>query len=143
MLGLKRMSKNGSYNHLFFPLTFIIQFLTFTRVCFRYIALLVISIGCYLAAFTLSGILFIWFNPSGHDCGLNVFFIVMTMILCFSFGVIALHPKVHTSPNLVSSLHVFKVTCMLYLSIIFSLFLTKDSSFFLDLFSNYFCTTTF
>lgn len=60
----------------------------------RYIALLVVSIGCYLAAFTFSGLLFIWFNPSGHDCGLNVFFLVMTMILAFVFAVIALHPAV-------------------------------------------------
>ncbi|KAJ4722359.1 Serine incorporator like [Melia azedarach] len=62
-----------------------------------YVALLVISIGCYLAAFTFSGILFIWFNPSGNDCGLNVFFIVMTMILAFVFAVIALHPSVNGS----------------------------------------------
>jgi hypothetical protein len=53
-----------------------------------------VSVGCYIAAFTFSGILFIWFNPSGHDCGLNVFFIVMTMILAFAFGIIALHPTV-------------------------------------------------
>ncbi|XP_039029717.1 serine incorporator 1-like, partial [Hibiscus syriacus] len=62
-----------------------------------YIALLVVSVGCYLAAFVFSGILFIWFNPSGHDCGLNVFFTVMTMILAFSFGIIALHPRVNGS----------------------------------------------
>ncbi|GMI64264.1 hypothetical protein like AT3G06170 [Hibiscus trionum] len=62
-----------------------------------YIALLVVSVGCYLAAFVFSGILFIWFNPSGHDCGLNVFFIVMTMVLAFSFGIIALHPAVNGS----------------------------------------------
>ncbi|KAL4272100.1 hypothetical protein GQ457_13G024980 [Hibiscus cannabinus] len=62
-----------------------------------YIALLVVAIGCYLAAFAFSGILFIWFNPSGHDCGLNIFFIVMTMILAFSFGIIALHPAVNGS----------------------------------------------
>ena len=61
---------------------------------FRYYALLAVSVACYIAAFTISGLLFIWFNPSGHDCGLNVFFLVMTMILAFSFGVIALHPKV-------------------------------------------------
>ncbi|PPD97308.1 hypothetical protein GOBAR_DD05653 [Gossypium barbadense] len=62
-----------------------------------YIALLAVSIGCYLVAFAFSGILFIWFNPSGHDCGLNVFFIVMTMVLAFSFGIIALHPAVNGS----------------------------------------------
>lgn len=68
--------------------------LIFNPVGGRYIALLVISIVCYLGAYILSGILFIWFNPSGHDCGLNVFFLVMTMILAFAFAVIALHPKV-------------------------------------------------
>ncbi|KAK6117272.1 hypothetical protein DH2020_048983 [Rehmannia glutinosa] len=62
-----------------------------------YLALLVVSVACYLATFTFSGILFIWFNPSGHDCGLNVFFLVMTMILAFLFAVIALHPKVNGS----------------------------------------------
>ncbi|GAB2216323.1 hypothetical protein Droror1_Dr00024095 [Drosera rotundifolia] len=62
-----------------------------------YIALLTVSVGSYIAAFVLSGILFIWFNPSGHDCGLNIFFIVTTMILAFVFGVIALHPQVNGS----------------------------------------------
>ncbi|KAA0033429.1 hypothetical protein IC582_026912 [Cucumis melo] len=62
-----------------------------------YIALLVVSIGCYLGTYTFSGLLFIWFNPSGHDCGLNVFFLVMTMILAFVFAVIALHPAVNGS----------------------------------------------
>ncbi|XWS35047.1 hypothetical protein CRYUN_Cryun21dG0092700 [Craigia yunnanensis] len=62
-----------------------------------YITLLAVSVGCYLVAFVFSGILFIWFNPSGHDCGLNIFFIVMTMVLAFSFGIIALHPAVNGS----------------------------------------------
>ncbi|CAK9173674.1 unnamed protein product [Ilex paraguariensis] len=62
-----------------------------------YIALLAVSVTCYLAAFIGSGILFIWFNPSGHDCGLNIFFIVMTMVLAFAFGIIALHPQVNGS----------------------------------------------
>ncbi|KAL7220542.1 hypothetical protein ACSBR2_013426 [Camellia fascicularis] len=62
-----------------------------------YYALLAISVVCYIIAFTLSGILFIWFNPSGQDCGLNVFFLVMTMILAFAFAVIALHPQVNGS----------------------------------------------
>ncbi|KZV20762.1 serine incorporator 3-like [Dorcoceras hygrometricum] len=62
-----------------------------------YIALLVVSIACYLASFTFSGVLFIWFNPSGHDCGLNIFFLSMTIILAFIFAVVALHPKVNGS----------------------------------------------
>ncbi|ERN12372.1 hypothetical protein AMTR_s00025p00104130 [Amborella trichopoda] len=62
-----------------------------------YIALLSVSVVCYLATFAFSGLLFFWFNPSGNDCGLNVFFIVMTMILAFGFAIVALHPKVNGS----------------------------------------------
>lgn len=69
----------------------------------RYIALLVISVVCYLATYAFSGLLFMWFNPSGHDCGLNVFFIVMTMILAFAFAVVALHPQVATNSELCRS----------------------------------------
>lgn len=62
-----------------------------------YIALLSVSAVCYIVTFVFSGILFMWFNPSGHDCGLNVFFIVMTMILAFAFAVVSLHPQVNGS----------------------------------------------
>ncbi|KAF7837226.1 putative serine incorporator [Senna tora] len=62
-----------------------------------YVALLAVSIGCYIGAFTVSGILFIWFNPSGHDCGLNVFFLVMSMVIAFAIGIISLHPQVNGS----------------------------------------------
>ncbi|CAN6452828.1 unnamed protein product [Victoria cruziana] len=62
-----------------------------------YIALLSISVFCYLAAFAFCGVLFHWFNPSGQDCGLNIFFITMSMILAFAFAVIALHPQVNGS----------------------------------------------
>ncbi|KAH7666951.1 Serine incorporator/TMS membrane protein [Dioscorea alata] len=62
-----------------------------------YIALLAVSVICYIATYSFSGILFMWFNPSGQDCGLNIFFIVMTMILAFAFAIIALHPKVNGS----------------------------------------------
>ncbi|KAG6432213.1 hypothetical protein SASPL_103787 [Salvia splendens] len=62
-----------------------------------YIALLAVSVACYLGAFTFTGILFIWFNPSGNDCGLNVFFLVTNFILAFAFAIIALHPKVNGS----------------------------------------------
>eukprot|EP01018_Ginkgo_biloba_P025609 Gb_06575 [translate_table: standard] len=64
---------------------------------FWYIALLVVSLICYVATFSFSALLFYWFNPSGNDCGLNVFFIVMTLILAFAFAVIALHPQVNGS----------------------------------------------
>lgn len=62
-----------------------------------YLALLAISVTCYLAAFAFSGLLFVWFNPSGQDCGLNVFFVVMTIILAFVFAIVALHPRVNGS----------------------------------------------
>lgn len=61
---------------------------------FRYVALLAVSVGCYIGAYALSGILFIWFNPAGYDCSINVFFLVMTMILGFLLAIIALHPRV-------------------------------------------------
>ncbi|MCO5604930.1 hypothetical protein L7F22_059105 [Adiantum nelumboides] len=61
---------------------------------FWYIALLIASLFCYMATFTLVGLLFHWFTVSGQDCQLNVFFIVMTMFLAVVFTVISLHPKV-------------------------------------------------
>lgn len=64
---------------------------------FWYMALLVVSLVCYVATFTFSGFLFHWFTPSGHDCGLNSFLIVFTLILVFVFAVVALHPKVNGS----------------------------------------------
>ncbi|XP_077214443.1 uncharacterized protein LOC143849331 isoform X2 [Tasmannia lanceolata] len=64
---------------------------------FWYMALFVVSLACYVLTFSFSGLLFHWFTPSGHDCGLNTFFIVMTLILVFVFAVVALHPKVNGS----------------------------------------------
>ncbi|XP_058113964.1 uncharacterized protein LOC131256893 isoform X2 [Magnolia sinica] len=64
---------------------------------FWYMALFVVSLVCYVATFSFSGLLFHWFTPSGHDCGLNTFFIVMTLILVFIFAIVALHPAVNGS----------------------------------------------
>lgn len=64
---------------------------------FWFLALLVASIFCYAGTFTVSGFLFHWFNPSGHDCQLNVFFMTMTLLLPFAFTIVSLHPKVHGS----------------------------------------------
>ncbi|KAG8490067.1 hypothetical protein CXB51_015918 [Gossypium anomalum] len=61
---------------------------------FWYVALLVVSLVCYLATFGFSGLLFHWFTPSGQDCGLNTFFIVMTLTLVLLFAIVALHPAV-------------------------------------------------
>jgi hypothetical protein len=70
-------------------------FLLFMLFCrCRYMALLVVSVVCYIATASFSGLLFHWFTPSGHDCGLNMFFIVFTLILVFAFAIVALHPKV-------------------------------------------------
>ncbi|KAF4391825.1 hypothetical protein F8388_017420 [Cannabis sativa] len=57
-------------------------------------------VHCFVCCFTillfgelcLSELLFHWFTPSGHDCGLNTFFIVMTLISVFVFAIVALHP---------------------------------------------------
>ncbi|ERN07099.1 probable serine incorporator [Amborella trichopoda] len=64
---------------------------------FWYIALFVVSLVCYIGTFSFGGLLFHWFTPSGHDCGLNTFFLVTTLILVFVFAAIALHPKVNGS----------------------------------------------
>lgn len=64
---------------------------------FWYVALLVVSIVCYIATFGLSGLLFHFFTPSGHDCGLNTFFIVVTLIAVIIFGIVTLHPAVSGS----------------------------------------------
>ncbi|GFQ08324.1 probable serine incorporator [Phtheirospermum japonicum] len=61
---------------------------------FWYMALLVVSLVCYVVTFSFSGLLFYLFTPSGHDCGLNTFFIVMTLIFAFVFAVVTLHPSV-------------------------------------------------
>lgn len=74
---------------------------------FWYVALLVSSVICYLGTFTLSGLLYYWFNPSGESCSLNIFFITMTLILAAGFCIISLHPKVNGSllPAAVISLY--------------------------------------
>ncbi|MCO5579240.1 hypothetical protein L7F22_033094 [Adiantum nelumboides] len=74
---------------------------------FWYVALLVASVISYLGTFTLSGLLYYWFNPSGESCSLNVFFITMTLILAAGFCILSLHPKVNGSllPAAVISLY--------------------------------------
>ena len=98
-LGLRRMSKSGEWGtHQLVLLepkfVLSLSLILSSYVMFREIALLVVTVICYLATFAFSGVLFMWFNPSDHDCGLNVFFIVLTMILAFVFAIIALHLQV-------------------------------------------------
>ncbi|CAJ2670286.1 probable serine incorporator [Trifolium pratense] len=64
---------------------------------FWYIALFVVSLVCYVATLVFSGVLFHFFTPSGQDCGINVFFISMTLMLAFVFAIVALHPAVNGS----------------------------------------------
>lgn len=64
---------------------------------FWYVALLVVSLVCYVATFSFAGVLFYLFTPSGQDCGLNTFFIVMTLIFAFLFAIVTLHPTVSGS----------------------------------------------
>ncbi|KAL3529003.1 hypothetical protein ACH5RR_008325 [Cinchona calisaya] len=76
---------------------------------FWYMALLIVSLVCYVATFAFSGLLFYLFTASGHDCGLNTFFIVMTLIFVFAFIVVTLHPSVSGS---VLPASVLSVYCM-------------------------------
>ncbi|KAF6137880.1 hypothetical protein GIB67_014009 [Kingdonia uniflora] len=64
---------------------------------FWYIALFVVSLVCYVATFSFSGLLFHFFSPSGHDCGFNTSLIVITLIFVFLFTIVALHPTVSGS----------------------------------------------
>lgn len=64
---------------------------------FWYVALFVVSLVCYVATFVFSGVLFHFFTPSGQDCGTNIFFISMTLMLAFVFAIVALHPAVNGS----------------------------------------------
>ncbi|KAI3948225.1 hypothetical protein MKX01_014824 [Papaver californicum] len=61
--------------------------------------------GCNVTAFTISGLMFTWFNPSGHDCDFNVFIIVMTMILVFGFAIITLQANASLLPSSVISVY--------------------------------------
>lgn len=98
------LSKFGSG---FFLLIQVIMLLDFTHTWndawvakdeqFWYVALLVVSLVCYIVTFAFSGLLFYWFNPSGNDCSLNIFFIVLTLVFAVAFALIALHPKVNGS----------------------------------------------
>ncbi|XP_026395838.1 probable serine incorporator, partial [Papaver somniferum] len=60
---------------------------------------------CYITTLTISGLMFAWFNPSGHDCNLNVFFIVMTIILAFGFVIITLQANASLLPSSVISVY--------------------------------------
>ncbi|MCO5579600.1 hypothetical protein L7F22_033457 [Adiantum nelumboides] len=64
---------------------------------FWYVALLIASMISYLGTFTLSGLLYYWFNPSSESCSLKVFFITMTLLLAAGFCILSLHPKVNGS----------------------------------------------
>ncbi|XP_057767747.1 uncharacterized protein LOC130988021 [Salvia miltiorrhiza] len=74
---------------------------------FWFAALLVVSLVCYVATFLFSALLFYLFTPSGVDCGLNTFFIVITLIFVFVFTIVTLHPSVCGSilPSSVISLY--------------------------------------
>jgi hypothetical protein len=79
-------------------LLFVYFFLLFIPFCrCRHMAMLVVSVVFYNATFSFSG-------PSEHDCGLNLFYIVFTSILVFSFAIVSLHPKV-PSHSLFSSFY--------------------------------------
>lgn len=84
--------------------------------CFRYVALLVVSLVCYVATFSFAGILFYLFTPSGQDCGLNMFFIVITLIFAFLFAIVTLHPTVSALPLslifLIGHLSYNKIKCL-------------------------------
>ncbi|KAI3846804.1 hypothetical protein MKW92_001703 [Papaver armeniacum] len=60
------------------------------------IALFVVSLVCYVATFSFSGLLFNLFTPSGHDCRLNTS-LVFSHLTVFVFAIVVLHPAVNGS----------------------------------------------
>lgn len=97
-------------------------FWLFHPLFYRYVALLVVSLVCYVLTFGFSGLLFHWFTPSGQDCGLNTFFIVMTLILAFIFAVVALHPAVSSHfPSYQRLLSLIYSHCFIHMNVLFSM----------------------
>ena len=88
---------------------------------FWYIALFVVSLVCYVASFSFSRLLFHFFTPYGHDCGINTFFIVMTLILAFVFAIMVVHPVVGGSiltASIVSLYHMSLLSYYLHISLL-------------------------
>jgi hypothetical protein len=57
-------------------------------------ALLAVTVGCYLGACTLVGVLFYWFKPAGAgDCSFNILIISLTLILGVAVSLLSLHPR--------------------------------------------------
>ena len=69
-----------------------------TSACRFLYGLLGLTIGCYVGALTLIGIMFYWFNPAGAagGCSFNIVIIVLTLLLCLSFSLLSIHPLVST-----------------------------------------------
>ncbi|KAK9823454.1 hypothetical protein WJX72_002870 [[Myrmecia] bisecta] len=60
----------------------------------RYLyALLGITLGAYVGAATLAGLLFWLFAPSGSECSFNICMITLTLVLCLAFSLLSLHPS--------------------------------------------------
>lgn len=62
-----------------------------------YIALLVVSVACYVAVIVGAVFMFHWFVPGGEDCPLNSFYITSTILLAFIFTLCSLHPEINGS----------------------------------------------
>lgn len=60
----------------------------------RYLyGLLALTMGAYVGALTLTGVLYWLFTPAGADaCGFNITVITLTLLLCLSFSLLSLHP---------------------------------------------------
>jgi len=56
-------------------------------------ALLAVTVACFTGSLTLIGLLYQWYRPHG-DCSLNIFFITFTLLGCFAFSVVSIHPAV-------------------------------------------------
>jgi len=56
-------------------------------------ALLAVTVACYTGSITLIGLLYHWYRPHS-DCSLNIFLITFTLLGCFGFSVLSVHPAI-------------------------------------------------
>lgn len=78
-------------------------------------ALLAVTVTCYSLSIVLIGLMFSWFKPEGAgSCGLNVFFIVSTLILSVLFSGISVHPEVQRGSLMPSSVVTLYVSYLCY-----------------------------
>ena len=61
-------------------------------------ALAAAAVLCFSGSITITGLLYHWFAPGGHDCSFNITVITLALVLCVAFSMLSLHPAVSSPP---------------------------------------------